>query len=103
MQTKLKRILEGEPPYDIFVRWKPLSEQPISWNPDLNDGVRINIRPFMTADVLRKKPSIKWTKDRGKEPERDPDDYPWFWEDGEFTGNRVNDVHLTNAEKRAAR
>ena len=30
-----------------------LAEQPIGWNPDLNDGVRLNIRPFMTAEVLR--------------------------------------------------
>ena len=47
LQDKLKLILAGEPPYDIFVRWKPLAEQPIGWNPDLNDGVRMNIRPFM--------------------------------------------------------
>ena len=47
LQDKLKLILDGEPPYDIFVRWKPLHEQPIGWNPDLNDGVRVNIRPFM--------------------------------------------------------
>ncbi len=40
LQDKLKLILAGEPPYDIFVRWKPLHEQPIGWNPDLNDGVR---------------------------------------------------------------
>jgi hypothetical protein len=26
---KLKLILAGEPPYDIIVRWKPLSELPI--------------------------------------------------------------------------
>jgi len=103
LQSRLKQILEGEPPYDIFVRWKPLSDQPIGWNPDLNDGVRINIRPLMTAEVLRKNPNVKWTKDRGKETDCDPDEYPWFWENGEFTGNRVNDVHLTNAEKRAAR
>jgi hypothetical protein len=102
LQNKLKLILAGEPPYDIFVRWKPSEEQPIGWNPDLNDGVRSNIRPFMTADVLRKKPSINWSKDRGKEPERDQDQYPWFWKDGKFTGDRVNDYHLTNAQKRAA-
>jgi hypothetical protein len=103
LQEKLKLILVGEPPYDIFVRWKPLHEQPIGWNPDLNDGVRVNIRPFVEAGVLRKNPNIKWTKDRGKEPERDRDDYPWFWKGGEFVGDRVNDVHLTNAEKQAAR
>ena len=31
LQVTLKQILEGEPPYDIFVRWKPLSQQAIGW------------------------------------------------------------------------
>ncbi|WP_374426602.1 Eco57I restriction-modification methylase domain-containing protein [Ideonella dechloratans] len=100
LKRRLELILEGEPPYDIFVRWKKLSEQPIGWNPDLNDGVRLNIRPFMTAEVLRhnKKPklNITWDKDRGKDVER----APWF---KVFQGDRINDHHLTVAEKRAAR
>jgi hypothetical protein len=58
LQKRFKLVLEGEEPYDLFVRWKPLEEQPIGWEPDLNDGVRINIRPFVTADVLRKKPKL---------------------------------------------
>ncbi len=103
LQDKLKAILAGEPPYDIFVRWKPLSEQPIGWHPDLNDGVRVNIRPFVEAGILRKNPNIKWTKDRGKEPERDKTEFPWFWDGDTFTGDRVNDCHLTNAEKLAPR
>jgi hypothetical protein len=103
LQEKLKAILAGEPPYDIFVRWKPLSEQPIGWNPDLNDGVRVNIRPFVEAGILRKNPNIKWTKDRGNEPERDKDEYPWFWSGDDPCGDRVNNVHLTNDEKAAAR
>jgi hypothetical protein len=100
LKRRLELILEGEAPYDIFVRWKPLAEQPIGWNPDLNDGVRLNIRPFMTADVLRhnKKPklNIKWDKDRGK----DVESAPWF---PVFNGERINDHHLTLAEKLAAR
>lgn len=103
LQERLKKILEGEKPYDIFVRWKPLEEQAIGWEPDLNDGVRMNIRPFVEAGVVRKNPNIKWTKDRGKEPERDRHQYPWFWDGSTFTGDRLNDVHLTLAEKRAAR
>jgi hypothetical protein len=103
LQDKLKLILAGEPPYDIFVRWKPLSEQAIGWHPDLNDGVRMNIRPFIEAGILRKNPNIKWTKDRGKEPHRDKTEFPWFWPNGQFTGDRVNDVHLTIAQKQAAR
>ena len=103
LQKKLELILEGEPPYDIFVRWKPLTEQSIGWHPDLNDGVRMNIRPFVEAGILRKNPNIKWTKDRGKEPNRPADQYPWFWKDGEFTGERVNDEHLKLSEKQTAR
>ncbi|WP_419636548.1 hypothetical protein [Thiolapillus sp.] len=112
LQKRLVAILEGEPPFDLFVRWKPIEEQPIGWEPDINDGVRLNIRPFMAQDlpggkkgagILRAKPNIKWGKDRGKEPERDQDQFPWFWRDGKFTGERVNDVHLTNAEKKTAR
>ena len=100
LKRRLELILEGEPPYDIFVRWKPLAEQPIGWNPDLNDGVRLNIRPFMTAEVLRhnKKPklNISWDKDRGK----DVESAPWFHK---FQGDRINDHHLKLAEKNAAR
>jgi hypothetical protein len=99
LQAKLKLILAGEDPYDIFVRWKPLHEQAIGWHPDLNDGVRMNIRPFVMADILKKAPNIKWTKDRGKEPARSAVDYPWFNE----AGDRVNDVHSTIADKMAAR
>ena len=97
LKSKLEAIIEGEVPYDIFVRWKPLAEQAIGWNPDLNDGVRLNIRPFMQADVLRhnKKPklNITWDKDRGK----DVESAPWF---PVFKGERINDHHLTLDEKR---
>jgi len=112
LQKRLVAILEGEPPFDIFVRWKPVEQQPIGWEPDINDGVRLNIRPFMAQDlpggkkgagILRAKPNIHWKKDRGKEPTRDEAQFPWFWKNGKFAGDRVNDVHLTNAEKRAAR
>lgn len=112
LQKRLVAVLEGEPPFDIFVRWKPIEEQPIGWEPDINDGVRLNIRPFMAQDlpggkrgagILRAKPNIHWKKDRGQEPTRDQTQFPWFWENGKFTGERVNDVHLTNTEKRVAR
>ncbi len=100
LKRQLELILEGEQPFDIFVRWKKLSEQPIGWNPDLNDGVRLNIRPFMTAEVLRhnKKPklNITWDKDRGK----DVESAPWF---KVFKGDRINDHHLSLAEKLAAK
>jgi len=112
LQKRLVAILEGEPPFDIFVRWRPVEQQPIGWEPDINDGVRLNIRPFMAQDlpggkkgagILRARPNIHWKKDRGKEPNRDEAQFPWFWKNGKFAGERVNDVHLTNAEKRDAR
>lgn len=113
LQSKLKLILEGEPPYDLFVRWKPLSKQAIGWHPDLNDGVRINIRPFVIADILRKRVKIKWEKDRGKEPVRDKKEFPWFWGWDEqkhdfaggrdFDGNRWNDCHYTTEFKKKRR
>jgi hypothetical protein len=123
LKSELIKILEGEPPYDIFVRWKALHEQPLGWEPDINDGVRMNIRPFMTARtlnarganacILRSTPKIKWDKDRGKEPTRDKADYPWFWGwdqspadfagGAEFDGNRWNDLHHSRAMRQAAR
>lgn len=123
LKAELIKILNGEPPYDLFVRWKPLHEQAIGWDPDINDGVRMNIRPFMAARtlnarganacILRAMPKIKWDKDRGKEPARDKIDYPWFWGwDGTstdfaggaaFDGNRSNDLHYSRAIKQAAR
>lgn len=97
LQQKLELVLEGEAPYDIFVRWKLLAEQPLGWDPDLDDGVRMNIRPFMEAGILREQPKgIKWTKDRGN----DVPSAPWY---PVFKGERINDHHTTLEEKRAAR
>jgi len=88
LRGSLELILDGEPPYDIYVRWKSLAEQPIGWDPDVNDGVRVNVRPFVEASVLRSSFNIHWRKDRGKNL------------DG---SERLNNLHLTTAEKRAAR
>ncbi|MDZ4668550.1 MAG: type II restriction endonuclease subunit M [bacterium] len=92
LKEKLEAILHGEAPYDIFVRWKPIEQQPIGWEPDLNDGVRLNVRPFVEAGVLRNKFNVKWGVDRGKNPPNS------FW--GEV---RDNDKHLSLEEKRIAR
>jgi hypothetical protein len=88
LQGKLEAILEGEKPFDIYLRWKQMHEQPIGWEPDLNDGVRLNVRPFVEADVLRSPFNIHWRKDRGKNP------------DG---SERENDRHLSLGEKEEAR
>ncbi len=92
LKENLLAIYKGEAPYDIFVRWKTLEQQPIGWEPDLNDGVRLNIRPFVEAGVLRNKFNVKWGVDRGKNPAGSP------W--GE---KRDNGLHLSLAEKIAAR
>lgn len=111
LKKRLELILAGEAPYDIFVRWKPIEEQPIGWNPDLNDGVRLNIRPFLSvpdvgkkgAGVLRDKPkSLHWEKDRGS----DAHSAPWYelgLQYGGKVGDRINDYHLSLESKRKAR
>jgi hypothetical protein len=88
LQRRLGVVLDGEPPYDICIRWKHLAEQPIGWDPDINDGVRFNVRPFVEAGVLRNKFNVHWKKDRGKNP------------DG---SERHNDLHHTNTDKHNAR
>jgi hypothetical protein len=124
LQGRLAAILEGEAPFDLFVRWKPLSKQAIGWHPDLNDGIRLNIRPFLLAGdvglkgagLFRTKPGIvidPAKADRGTEPLRDKDEYPWFWSKDppgtdptggkDYAGRRWNGVHLTLEKKREAR
>jgi hypothetical protein len=93
LQRKLELIRTGEPPFDIFVRWKSLAEQPMGWEPDLNDGVRMNIRPFVKAGVLRGKVNVNWNKDRGKDPKPNVSG----------TVERHNDLHFTLAQKLEAR
>jgi hypothetical protein len=125
LKSELEKILEGEKPYDLFIRWKPLHEQPIGWEPDINDGVRLNIRPWLQttlapvtkpkkgACVLRVTPKINYGKDRGKEPHRPKEDYPWFWSwdqrtddflgGADFDGARWNDLHYSLKKKQEAR
>ncbi|CCQ42145.1 DNA methyltransferase [Yersinia enterocolitica] len=115
LKDTLEAILKGDAitgksGLDIFVRWKPLHEQPMGWNPDLNDGVRLNIRPFMQAPdvdkkgagILRAKPNIKWGKDRGNDVESAPGYYLGL-QYGEKEGARINDHHISLADKQAAR
>ncbi len=101
LKNQLEAILAGEPPCDLFVRWKPLGEQPIGWEPDIDDGVRINIRPFMSADltrggragagVLRVRPKITWKKDRGKEALKPRKRWKPPWVDGDDHDTEVDD------------
>lgn len=120
LQTRLAAILEGQAPLDIFVRWKSIKDQAQGWHPDLNDGVRQNIRPFLFAGDVGKKgaglfrsvPLKLNDKDRGTEPARPKKDFPWFWCEEEpstdptggkeFVGTRWNNVHLTLTRKQQA-
>ena len=87
----------------------------MGWEPDVNDGVRLNIRPWLTANIhqpsrresciLRLTPRLPYGNDRGKEPHRAKEDFPWFWTwDGhtedflgadKFDGVRWNDLHYS--------
>jgi hypothetical protein len=84
LRQTLGAILLGEPPLDIYARWRAPREQPRGWEPNLEDGVRVNIRPFVESGALRSRFAIHWRKDRGRNS------------DG---SERRNDIHLTEAEK----
>lgn len=123
LRSELEKILIGEPPYDIFVRWKSLAQQPVGWEPDVEDGVRRNIRPFALASlaasgragsVFRIKPRITWDKKAdGREAKASKAEFPWLyewdqvsrdWEGGaEFTGERHNNCHYGSVLKLRAR
>jgi hypothetical protein len=109
LRERLIAIERGEPPYDIYVRWKSLAEQPMGWEPDLNDGVRLNIRPFVEAKALHAPFSINWNKDRGKDPVQAKPDLSGVPRDRQeafamhASPERFNDLHFTLEEKRRAR
>ena len=43
----------GERDYRILTPWKTSEERPKGWDPDLDDGVKVNIEPLQKAGVLR--------------------------------------------------
>ena len=100
MLEELRTLFAYTPPAQRANYASAIVADNVLGNPDLNDGVRLSIRPFMTVGVLRvsktPKLNIKWDKDRGK----DVESAPWF---KVFKDERINDHHLSLAEKRAAR
>lgn len=62
---------------------------------------------------MRRLPKINYGKDRGKEPHRAKEDFPWFWGWDEhtddftgaatFDGARWNDLHYSMNKKKTAR
>ncbi|MEB2363920.1 MAG: hypothetical protein OZ929_21480 [Bryobacterales bacterium] len=125
LKAQLESVLAGDRPYDIFVRWKSVAEQSLGWDPDLADGVRLNLRPWLLTGVapstrskkdtcvLRVRPRVSFGKDRGKEQLSSKDEFPWFWSWDEktddflggddFDGARWNDLHYSLDTKRKAR
>jgi hypothetical protein len=61
LEQRLKWVQEGyhegaeDSPtdYRILTPWKSPAERPNGWNPDLDDGVAVNIAPFQKAGILR--------------------------------------------------
>jgi hypothetical protein len=43
----------GDRDYRILTPWKEPDKRPKGWDPDLDDGVKVNIEPFEKAGVLR--------------------------------------------------
>ena len=43
----------GDRDYRILTPWKSVEERPTGWNPDVDDGVKVNIAPLQKAGVLR--------------------------------------------------
>ena len=43
----------GDRDYRILTPWKSVEERPTGWDPDIDDGVKINIAPLQKAGVLR--------------------------------------------------
>ena len=43
----------GDRDYRILTPWKSADERPTGWDPDIDDGVRVNIAPLQKAGVLR--------------------------------------------------
>lgn len=43
----------GERDFRILTPWKTREERPLGWDPDLDDGVKVNIEPLQKAGVLR--------------------------------------------------
>jgi hypothetical protein len=45
----------GERDYRILTPWKSAAERPQGWNPDLDDGIKVNIAPLARTNLLRRK------------------------------------------------
>ena len=57
LDRRLQRVQEGfhhgTEDYRILSPWKTEKERPQGWDPDINDGVKVNIEPLQRSGVLR--------------------------------------------------
>ena len=58
LDAKLQAVQEGhregsDRDYRILTPWKLADERPTGWDPDMDDGVKVNIAPLQKAGVLR--------------------------------------------------
>jgi hypothetical protein len=57
LDRRLRMVQEGfhhgTEDYRILTPWKTEKERPKGWDPDINDGVKVNIKPLQRAGVLR--------------------------------------------------
>jgi hypothetical protein len=61
--AKLKHLQDGhhtgpegsDRDYRILTSWKSAAERPKGWNPDLDDGIKVNIAPLARTNLLRRK------------------------------------------------
>jgi len=49
----------GNRDFRILTPWKSAEERPKGWDPDIDDGVKVNIEPLQKAGVLRRNDLIK--------------------------------------------
>ena len=45
--------------FRILTPWKSTDERPKGWEPDLDDGVKVNIEPLQRAGVLRRNDLVR--------------------------------------------
>ncbi|MFN7542240.1 MAG: hypothetical protein ACK5TN_05545 [Acidobacteriota bacterium] len=57
LDRRLQKVQEGfhqgGEDYRILTPWKPETARPKGWDPDINDGVKVNIEPLQRASILR--------------------------------------------------
>ncbi len=53
LDRRLQQVQEGNGDFGIKIPWKTPEEHPVGWDPDLDDGVKVNIEPLQKAGVLR--------------------------------------------------